>query len=176
MSEAAALVSEDAVVRVLRGIFRHGDTEGRSLLHAFEDEVNAVAVASGHAAQPGQNMVFLAHALLGPCDRKAMIAGESLDPVLVISGAPAQHLLAHRRNTHDVAEEVHHLFRPRQAAEITMNDNAVEAVIDKDQQVTEQFGEQVHWPAPAMPRKSRSAGKRGPGQRMVDSASFRLAD
>ena len=27
-----------------------------------------------------------------------------------------------------------------------------------------------------MPRKNRSAGKRGPGKRMVDGASFRLAD
>jgi hypothetical protein len=27
-----------------------------------------------------------------------------------------------------------------------------------------------------MPRKSRSAGKRGPGKRIVDGASFRLAD
>jgi hypothetical protein len=27
-----------------------------------------------------------------------------------------------------------------------------------------------------MPRKSRSAGKRGPGQRILDGASFRLAD
>jgi hypothetical protein len=27
---------------------------------------------------------------------------------------------------------VHHLLGPRQAAEITTNDNAVEAVIDKD--------------------------------------------
>ncbi len=36
------------------------------------------------------------------------------------------------------------MLGPRQAAEITMNDNAVEAVIDKDQQITEQFGEQVH--------------------------------
>ncbi len=50
-----------------------------------------------------------------------------------------------------------------------MNDNAVEAVIDKDQQTSPLA-------RPAMPRKSRSAGKRGPGKRMVDGASFRLAD
>src|SRR5262249_50802273 len=153
MGEAAALVREDAVVRVLRGIFRHADAEGRSLLHAFEDEANAVAVGPGHAAQPGQNMVFLAHALLGPFNRKAVIAGEGLDPVLVIGGAPAQHLLAHRRDADDLAEEVNHLLGPRQAAEITMNDNAVEAVIDKNQQITEQSGEQVHWPAPPCPGK-----------------------
>ena len=43
-----------------------------------------------------------------------------------------------------------HLLGPRQAAEITMNDNAV---IDKDQHIAEQFGEQVHWPRHA-PHKS----------------------
>jgi hypothetical protein len=63
-----------------------------------------------------------------------VIAGEGLDPVLVIGGAPAQHFLAHRRDADDLAEEVHRLPGPRQAAEITMNDSAVEAVIYKDQQ------------------------------------------
>jgi len=71
-------------------------------------------------------MVFLAHALFGPLDRKAMIVGEGLDPVLLVGGAPAQHLLVDRRDADHLAEEMHHLFGPRQAAEITMNDNAVE--------------------------------------------------
>ena len=53
-----------------------------------------------------------------------MIAGESLDPVLVVGGARAQYLLGHRRHADDPAEEVHHLFGPRQAAEVTVNDNA----------------------------------------------------
>src|SRR5215470_19585802 len=127
----------------------------------------AIAVAPGHAAQPGQNMVFLAHALLGPFNRKAVIAGEGLDPVLVIDGAPAQHLLAHRRDADDLAEEVHHLLGPRQAAEITMNDNAVEAVIDKDQQIAEQFVKQVHWQAPQCPGKidQATAASAGAGSR-----------
>jgi hypothetical protein len=100
MGEAAALVGEDTVVRVLRGIFRHADAEGRSLLHALEDEVDAVAAASDHTALPRQNMVFLAHALLGPFDRKAVVAGERLDSVLVIGGAPAQHSPPERRRHH----------------------------------------------------------------------------
>jgi hypothetical protein len=32
-----------------------------------------------------------------------------------------------------------------------MNDNAIEAVIDKDQEIAEQFGEQVHWQTPQCP-------------------------
>jgi hypothetical protein len=73
-----------------------------------------------------------------------MIAREGFHPVLVIGGTLAQHLLADRRNPDDLTEEMHHLLGPRQAAEITMNDNAIEAVIDKDQQIAEQFDEHIH--------------------------------
>src|ERR1700739_2635544 len=59
-----------------------------------------------------------------------MVGGVGFDPGLVVGGAPAQDLLADRRNTDHVAEEVHHLRRPRQAAEVTVNDNAVKAVVD----------------------------------------------
>jgi transposase len=34
---------------------------------------------------------------------------------------------------------------------VTVNDNAVEAVVDKDQQIAEQFGKHVHWLAPPCP-------------------------
>src|SRR5215469_5244829 len=36
VGKTAPLVGEDTVVGVLGGIFRHGDAEGRSDLHAFE--------------------------------------------------------------------------------------------------------------------------------------------
>ena len=89
-------------------------------------------------------MVFLASPLLGPFDRQAVIAGIGIDPALVIGGAAAQHLFVYRRDADHLAEEVHHLFGPPQAAEITVNDNAIEAVIDKDQQMAEQLDESVH--------------------------------
>src|SRR3954463_9364170 len=38
VGEAATLASEDAVMRVLGGIFRQADTEARTLLHALEDD------------------------------------------------------------------------------------------------------------------------------------------
>ena len=50
VGEAAALAGEDAVVRVLGGIFRHADAEGRPLLHALEDEIDAVGVLVRHSA------------------------------------------------------------------------------------------------------------------------------
>jgi len=86
-------------------------------------------------------MVFLAHALLGPNDRGIMIAGEGFHPAVVVGGALAQDFLAHHRNAEHLPEEVHHLLRPRQGAEVTVNDNAVEAVVDERQQVAEQLGE-----------------------------------
>ena len=89
-------------------------------------------------------MVFLAHALLGPLDRGMMIAGEGFHPVLVVGGALAQDFLAHHRNAEHLTEEVHHLLGPRQGAEVTVNDNAVEAVVDERQEVAEQLGEQFH--------------------------------
>ena len=44
VGEATPLVGEDAIVGVLGGKFRHGDAEGRTDLHALEDEVHAVGV------------------------------------------------------------------------------------------------------------------------------------
>ena len=170
MGEAAALMGEDAVARVDSGIFRHGNAEGCSLLHAFEDEVDAVGVVLRHAAQPRQDVVFLADALFGPFDRKAMIVGEGLDPVLIIGGAAAQHLFVHRRDADDLTEEVHRLLGPRQAAKITMNDNAVEAVIDKDQEIAEQLDEHVH----GRPRNAwESSASRQPRQRQTRSRPAR---
>jgi hypothetical protein len=68
---------------------------------------------------------------------------------LIVGGALAEDLLADHGNADDprsspgqaVAEEVHHLLGSRQAAQVTVNDNAVEAVIDEGQRVAEQLGE-----------------------------------
>lgn len=86
-------------------------------------------------------MVFLAYALLGPDDRGMTIAGKGVHPVLVVSSALAQDFLAHHRNAEHLTEEVHHLLGSRQGAEVTVNDNAVEAVVDERQEVAEQLGE-----------------------------------
>src|SRR5262245_19234524 len=96
--EAAALAGEDAVVWILGGILRHADPEARPLFHTLEDEINAIGVPLCHSAWPGEHIVFLAHPLFGPLDRDIMIAGEGLDPVLVVGRSLAQDLFAEHRN------------------------------------------------------------------------------
>src|SRR5215470_8839023 len=86
VGEPTPLVGEDAVVGILGGIFRHGDAEGWADLHALENEVHAVGVLLEHSAEPGQDIVFFAHALLGPADRGSMVAGEGFHPALVTTG------------------------------------------------------------------------------------------
>ena len=85
-------------------------------------------------------MVFLAHAFLGPNDRSTMVAREGFHPALIVGGALAQDFLAHYRNAEHLTEEIHHLLGPRQGAEVTVNDNAVEAVVDEDEKAAEQLG------------------------------------
>ena len=70
-----------------------------------------------------------------------MIAGVGFHPVAVVVGALAQHFFAHHRDAEDLVEKVDHLFGSGQAAEVAVDDNAVEAVIDKDEQTVEQLGE-----------------------------------
>ena len=82
MEKAAALVRDDAVVRVLGRVLRQADAEGRPLLHALEDEVDTVGIALLHAAQPRQHVVLLAYPLLGPFDRDRVIARVGFHPIL----------------------------------------------------------------------------------------------
>src|SRR5215831_17732472 len=112
VSEAVLLAGQDAVIGILGRELRGGDPEARPLLHALENEAHAESVLLQHFPQPGLNIVFLAHALLGPFDGDLVIAGKGLDPVLIVGGALAQDLLADDGNTYDAAKEMHNLFRP----------------------------------------------------------------
>src|SRR6185437_12022382 len=67
----------------------------------------------------------------------------------------AQDLLADHRNADHLTEEVHDLLRTRETAEVAVNDNAVEAVVDEGEQVAEQLSEQFH----GNPRTARSGSK-----------------
>jgi hypothetical protein len=73
-----------------------------------------------------------------------VIAGEGLDPVLIVGGPLAQKLLAHHRSSHDLAEEVDDLLGARETAQVAVNDNAIEAVINEDKKIAEQLDEEFH--------------------------------
>ena len=161
-------------MRVLARILRQADAVGRPLLHALEDEVDAIGVASRHPMEPRQDVVLLAHPLLGPLDRDRMIARIGFHPALVIVRPLAQHLLADLGDTDDVAEEVHDqlrrshchsryltaLSRPELVVHFFRDVVGVaevsEAVIDEDQELAEQLGEDV--PSPR-PRNGRSTDR-----------------
>ena len=73
-----------------------------------------------------------------------MVAGKGFHPELVVMGTLSEHLLAQDGNADDLAKEMDHLLRPRQAAEIAVDDNSIEAMVDKEEQLTKELFEQLH--------------------------------
>ena len=100
-----------------------------------------------------------------------MIARIGFHPALIVVRPLAQHLLADLGDANDVAEEVHHQLRSRQRRQIAVNDNPIGAVIDEDQELAEQLGEDVH---PLRPPQ-RSIQTRS-GKAMRNRPRLRLAD
>ena len=141
VGKAAALVRQDAVVGVLSGILGYADAECAPLFHALEDEVDAVGATLLHAAQCRQNVILFAESFLRPLHRKVVIADVGLDPVPVVVGALAKDFFAHDRDAQHVTNEMDHLFGPGQSAEIAVDDDTVEAVVYKSEQIAEQLCE-----------------------------------
>src|SRR5271157_107293 len=88
-----------------------------------------------------------------------MIARIGFHPALIVVRPLAQRLLADLGDAGDVAEEVHHQLRPRQRRQIAANDNPIEAVIDEEQELAEQLGEDVHRLAPRNGRSKPDRAK-----------------
>src|SRR5271156_2382778 len=144
MRETAALGSQDPVVGVLRGELRNRDAKGAALFHALEDEVDAVGVLLFHPLQGRQDVIFFAQSFFRPLDGEVMVAGVRLDPLAVFIGTPRECFFADHRNPEDLMEEVNHLFGAGHATEVPMDDDAVEAVVYKNQQAGKQLCEQFH--------------------------------
>src|SRR5258707_7967330 len=89
-------------------------------------------------------MILFAASLFGPLDGDVVVAGVSLNPVLVVVGALAEHFFVNHRHAEYLVEEVDHLLGPRQAAQVAMDDDAVEAVVYKNQQAGIQLCEKFH--------------------------------
>ena len=179
MREAAPLVSQNAMVRILGGKLGNAAPERSALLHALEDKVDAVGVLLLHAAQGGQDVILFAGSFFGPFHRDFVVAGVGLDPAPVLVGTLAEDFFTHHRDTQNLSEEVDHLLRPGQTAQIPVDDDAVETVIDKGQQIPEQLGESFHVHVLySMGRRDvgRRTIKRGPSGKLLDGKGFRLAD
>jgi len=83
---------------------------------------------------------------------------------LVIAGALPEHFFAHHGEAQNLTEEVHHLLGSGQPAQVAVNDHAVEAVVDKGQQISESLRELFHGPALDSP------GRRTGGSQNIGSA------
>ena len=73
-----------------------------------------------------------------------MIAGESLDPLVVLGGALAQDLLGNGADAVHVAEEVHDVFRAREQRQMAEDDDTVETVVYECEQAAKQPREFFH--------------------------------
>jgi len=92
-------------------------------------------------------MVFFADALLSPFDGKLVIAGVGLHPLAVHLSPLAEYGLIDYRNAHHLVEKIDYLLGSGQAAEVPVDDDAVETVLYKDQQAAKQLGKRLHWPS-----------------------------
>jgi hypothetical protein len=164
---AGPLPGHDAVVGVRGGIPREADAELGALFEALEDEVNAEALLALHPLPVRSDIVLLFQLLrlqrLGvrPLDRNAVVAGEGLDPLLVVLRALGQRLLGEGVEAVHIPEEMHDVLGARQEGQVTLNDDAVETVIYKQEQAAKQLGEGLHRPPPRiLASATRSSAKR----------------
>ena len=114
------------------------------MFHALENEIDSIGALLAHSAQPGQDVILFADAFLGPLDGDVVVPGKSFHPVLIVIGTLAEHFLAQNWNSEDLAKEMNHLLRPRQSAQVTLDDDSIEAVVYKEQQPAEKLREEFH--------------------------------
>jgi hypothetical protein len=70
---------------------------------------------------------------LGPLDENVVVPGKSFHPVLIVIGTLAEHFFAHDWNSDDLAKEMNHLLRSRRSAQVTVDDDTVEAAPQREQ-------------------------------------------
>src|ERR1700693_62331 len=109
MREAAALAGQNAVVRICSGKAGNRRTKSLTLLHAFQDEVDAVLPGPFHATQGWTHIILLTHLGLSPFNGDTVVAAKRLSPCLILVGPPRQHFLADHRLSDYVLKEIRHL-------------------------------------------------------------------
>jgi len=89
-------------------------------------------------------MVFLSDALLGPFDWNVVVSSEGLNPVDVVVGSLPQDFLGDRADLMNVSEKVDDVLRAGEQREIPEDDDAIETVVYKNNEVGEQLRERFH--------------------------------
>ena len=141
MGETAALRAQNAMVWILGRELGNRATESGALFHALENEIDAITAGALYAAGPRPDIILFADTFLRPLDGDPVIASEGLDPLSVIAGALTEDGFVDDGDAHHVAEKVDHLFGAGQAAQVAVDDDAVEAVVYKNEQAVEQLCE-----------------------------------
>src|SRR6266545_1623659 len=137
MGVSAALLAQNPMVGILGRELGNGATESGPLFHALENEIDAIAGGPLHAAEPRPDVILFADTFLRPLDGDLMIASERLHPLPIVAGSLAEHGFVDHGHAHDVAEKVDHLLGAGQAAQVAVDDDAVEAVVYKNEQAVE---------------------------------------
>jgi len=109
-----ALAADEAVVRVFDRVSRRPGAEGRSDLHALENEIDAETIVPFHAPQGGPNVILLADPLFRPLVGKLMVAGESVYLTVILDGPLAYDSLGDGPGVMGVAEQVVDVLGPGQ--------------------------------------------------------------
>jgi hypothetical protein len=142
--EPAALLRQDAVVRVLGGKLGDSGAECRSLFHALEDEVDAVAIVLLHFLQIREDEVLFPDSLFGPLHGNALLARERFHPPPVLGSSLPQRLFGDCPNRQNFPEEVHHLPWPGEMLQVSVDHDPIETVVYKYQQAAKQLCERFH--------------------------------
>jgi hypothetical protein len=151
------------------------------LFHAFKNEIDSVGTSVAHPVQPGQDVILFANfadIFLGPLDGDVVVAGKSFHPILIVIGTLDKHLFAQDWNSAHLAKEMNHLLWPRQSTQVTVDDDSVEAVVYKEQQLTKKLHEQFHGNLILTGLDNdvnRKKIKRGPGKQGMKGKHFVLA-
>src|SRR6266496_5335804 len=135
---------DDAVVWIVGGIRGHPGFKRAAHLHAGDDSVHALLIPAFHARPVRADEVFLAYPFLGALDRDTVIAGVALDPAPIFRSAFSQNLGGDWILSQHVAEEIDDVCVAAQQRQVALDDDAVETVVNKDQEAFQQLREDFH--------------------------------
>src|ERR1700686_5226370 len=162
----------DTVIRIIGGKLGHPRLEGAAHLHAGEDAVDTVLIASLHPFQMRQDALLLAHTFFGLQHGDFMVAGVSLYPSSILRSSLRQDLRRNRILTMQVAEEMHDVFGTGEQGHVPLDDDAIETVIYKHQETCKKLREGFHR---SPPRIFWSDNQNHPSWRPVESTEHTLS-